>query len=398
MTQKHFGEHQSQSFQFHPFEMAFCGYSHSGKTTLITRLVQEMSGEYKIGYIKHDIHSFLMDHAGKDTFRVRSGGAQTAFISDARHWACLRSGHCNFIIHRQLFLENDFVFVEGYKRSDIPKLVLVDDKAEILKSGKEKPLTHALGYIADKRHRRKIPRGKICFDHGDIHGIQQFILSCFRETAEKIPLYGLVLAGGKSTRMKKDKSLLEYHGKKQSVHCFEILSKFCDQVFLSNREGQAQLDGHKTLPQIHDTFLEIGPLGGILTAMTKSPEAAWLVLACDLPFVNEKVLKTLVQRRNPFKMATAYQSVEDHGLPEPLCAIYEPKAVFGLMQSLGGGGIHCPRTILKNSDVHLLTQPQKTSLDNINTPQEYRDAVGLIKKLQLFRSFHAKAGIHRRER
>ncbi|OGX38751.1 MAG: hypothetical protein A3D87_00700 [Omnitrophica WOR_2 bacterium RIFCSPHIGHO2_02_FULL_50_17] len=380
MSYTHFDKHHNRSFQFHPFEVAFCGYSHSGKTTLITRLIRELAKDYRIGYIKHDIHSFMMDHEGKDTFRVKSSGAQTAFISDAQHWACVQSGHYDFVAYGQLFLENDFVFVEGYKRSDIPKLVLVDEKAEILKSEKDKPLTHVLGYIADKDSQKKLPQGKACFDRDDIQGIRQFVLSHFYESAKRIPLYGLVLAGGKSTRMKKDKSLLDYHGKKQVVHCFDLLSKICGQVFLSNREGQAQLAGHKILPQIHDTFLEIGPLGGILTAMTRSPEAAWLVLACDLPFVNDKVLKTLVERRNPFKMATAYQSVEEHRLPEPLCAIYEPKAISRIIQFLSMG-IICPRTILAHCDIQLLAQDE-SFLRNINTPREYTEAVQWLRKDQ----------------
>ncbi len=199
-----------------------------------------------------------------------------------------------------------------------------------------------------------------------------------RTKLKEVPLYGLVLAGGKSTRMKKDKSLLEYHGKKQVLYCFDLLGQFCDQVFISSRKEQSRLVAYKNFPQIHDVFVGIGPLGGILSAMIRHPEAAWLVLACDLPFVRESTIKTLIKKRNFSKMATAYRSTYEPNLPEPLCAIYETKALFQLLQFLAQG-IQCPRAILCRCDTQFITQTRSTSLDNVNSPQEYREALSLIQ-------------------
>ncbi len=188
-------------------------------------------------------------------------------------------------------------------------------------------------------------------------------------------LYGLILVGGKSSRMKTDKASLEIHGKKQSLHCFELLNKFCQQTFLSNRQEQAGLGGQKGLPQIHDEepFLNIGPLGGILSAMKKYPDAAWLVLACDLPYVDEKTIQYLINYRNPKKMATAFKSVHD-GLPEPLCAIYEPNNLK-YFKKFVNEGIHCPRKILMQADVELLVPPSVKALENVNNPEEYKEAL-----------------------
>lgn len=369
-------------FHFHPFEIAFCGYSHSGKTTIITKLIRQLSAAHKICYIKHDVHSFTMDHEGKDTFRARESGARTVLISDAGRFALLGSDQADPLVFSHAVLENDFAFIEGYKRHDTAKFIVVDGKGEILDQDQKEPFRNVLGYITDKKKRHAALKGRMVFDRDDAGGIQKHILSYWEECVRQIPLYGLVLAGGKSTRMRKDKSLLEYHGKKQVVHCFNLLSEVCDQVFVSNREGQAHWVGHKVLPQIHDTFLNIGPLGGVLTAMTQFSDAAWLVLACDLPFVEKGVIEDLLRRRNPFKMATAYQSSREPYLPEPLCAVYEPKAVFRMMQFLAQG-IHCPRTILKRSDTHLLSQPHEFALENINTPDEYQKAVDFLHKKNL---------------
>lgn len=190
-------------------------------------------------------------------------------------------------------------------------------------------------------------------------------------------LYGLVLAGGHSTRMDVDKSMLDYHGKSQVEHCCDLLSNLCGSVFISNREDQSQLRGHKNFPQIHDIFHNIGPLGGILSAMSVHPDVAWLVLACDLPLVNKKTIELLIRQRDRSKIATAFKSIKDPKLPEPLCAIYETKSQSQLKKFLDRG-IHCPRKILISSDVHLIVQDQKSALNNINNQQEYHAVVELI--------------------
>ena len=193
------------------------------------------------------------------------------------------------------------------------------------------------------------------------------------------PLYGLVLTGGKSTRMQTDKSRLEYHGQKQSQYCFDLLSQYCDKVFISNRREQESLPGHKGFPQIHDlaAFQNVGPLGGILSAMAEYPQADWLVLACDLPYVNAATIERLIQKRDRRKIATAYVSVQD-GLPEPLCALYEAKSRTRLLKFFKKG-VHCPRQIMLNSNVALIKQKDKSALENVNSPEEFKRAVARLK-------------------
>ena len=187
-----------------------------------------------------------------------------------------------------------------------------------------------------------------------------------------IPLYGLVLAGGHSSRMKKDKANLTYQRTPQSVRTFRLLQRLCKDVYLSNRAEQKNLPGHKGLPQIHDRFRELGPAGGILSAQARHPAVAWLVVACDLPFLDLRTLRHLVRSRSRKSIATAYMSAHD-GLPEPLCAIYEPRS-RAILRRFTRRGVHCPRKILILSRVHLLRPINRRALDNINTPDEYRKA------------------------
>ena len=198
--------------------------------------------------------------------------------------------------------------------------------------------------------------------------------------AKKQIFYGLVLVGGQSSRMKKNKALLNYHGRPQFAYCHDLLSKFCTKIYLSGRKEQNKKFSANKFFRIDDLkqFIGIGPLAGILSAMQKYPKAVWLVLGCDLPFVTEKILKNLISKRDPHKIATAYISAYDQ-LPEPLCAIYEVKGRKHLLRFLKKG-ITCPRKIMIHSDIKLLKPLSKHSLDNINDVDEYRSAFARLKK------------------
>ncbi|KUG08969.1 molybdenum cofactor biosynthesis protein MoaC [Solirubrum puertoriconensis] len=188
---------------------------------------------------------------------------------------------------------------------------------------------------------------------------------------QRVPLLrGLVLAGGQSQRMQTDKGRLHYHGREQREHAAALLAPWCQEVFVSCRAEQAA-ELPAGLQPLPDQFLNLGPMGGILSALRHDPNAAWLVVACDLPFLSETTLQHLVQHRNPARVATAFQSPENE-FPEPLITIWEPGSYGVLLQFLALG-YSCPRKALINSNVELLQAPVPQELRNVNTPAE-RDA------------------------
>jgi molybdenum cofactor guanylyltransferase len=174
--------------------------------------------------------------------------------------------------------------------------------------------------------------------------------------------------------MGRDKALLKYHGRPQVRHVVDLLRPFCAQVYVSSRREQARSALYQGLSQVHDAkkYAGQGPLAGILTAMGRFPKRSWIILACDLPYVDAAVLKKLVEGRDPKRMATAYLSRVD-GLPEPLCAIYEPRYRSRLAGSYKKG-LRCPRKIMINSRVKLLKQDGHNFLTNINDPDEFKRA------------------------
>jgi molybdopterin-guanine dinucleotide biosynthesis protein A len=190
------------------------------------------------------------------------------------------------------------------------------------------------------------------------------------------PLYGLVLAGGRSTRMRRDKAALSYAGRSQLERAVELLAAHVLRAYVSVRADQGEEPLRARFATIADRIENVGPVAGLLAAQATHPEGAWLVLACDLPMLDDATLAHLVRGRDPERLATAYRSSHD-GLPEPLCAIYEPRSHEPLSAYLAAGR-SCPRKFLLQSEVRLLDEPNPRALDNVNTPEEYGAAMAAL--------------------
>jgi molybdopterin-guanine dinucleotide biosynthesis protein A len=190
-------------------------------------------------------------------------------------------------------------------------------------------------------------------------------------------LYGLVLAGGRSERMGKDKGRINWHGKEQRYYLADLLRLYCEDVYISCRREQKRSIS-STYKTILDTYEGIGQYGALLSAMTKYPDRNWLVVACDMPFVDGDVLTHLISNRDLKMMATAQVNPVD-GLPEPLAAIWEAKSRTRLLELLRDG-ISCPRKALIRSGtkVRLIKPLNSNTTMNVNTVQEAELARQLI--------------------
>jgi molybdopterin-guanine dinucleotide biosynthesis protein A len=213
-------------------------------------------------------------------------------------------------------------------------------------------------------------------------------------------VYGLILAGGQSTRMHRDKATLKYQGKTQLDRAFELARRHVTKVFVSVRASQTLDPLRAQRPMIVDSVAGDGPIVGIRSALAAHPKVAWLVLACDLPFLADATLEYLLRERDSSSgkgFATAYRSAHD-GLPEPLCAIWEPAAAEALADYQAGGG-HCPRKFLVRHDARLLEPRDARALDNVNTPEEYTQALDALDssnpmqlKIQYYALMREQAG------
>lgn len=178
------------------------------------------------------------------------------------------------------------------------------------------------------------------------------------------PLYGLVLAGGRGTRLGRDKGGLDYHGLPQATWGLRLLERFCSERFVSVRPEQIDTSVYRGLPGIVDRGVSAGPASGVAAALQRFPSAAWFVIAADMPLLTDAVLATLVAHRDPSVLATAYR--RRGGMPEPLCAIWEPASAARLRKQGPGQGISL-RRLLEEGPARLLDLDDDEALTSVNT-------------------------------
>lgn len=185
-------------------------------------------------------------------------------------------------------------------------------------------------------------------------------------------LYGLVLAGGKSSRMQQDKGELQYHAAiSQRTFLYDLLNKFCAKTFISCRQNQLQ-NLEKGQEFIVDEDLYGGPLNGLLSAHHQFADKAWLILAVDLPLITTETIQKLLKERDSSKMATAYATAASK-LPEPLIAIWEPASLVKA-EEYAKADKFCPRKFLISADIKLVFPANDEELFNANFYADYLEA------------------------
>ena len=126
-----------------------------------------------------------------------------------------------------------------------------------------------------------------------------------------ITIAGIILAGGKSTRMGEDKGLIFFNGKRLVEYSIDLLRNYCNRVIISSNNKAYREFG---FPVVKDIISGIGPISGVTSALKNSPGEWNFILACDLPFLNGQLLDRLLNARgNSMGVVPVH-----HGLMEPL--------------------------------------------------------------------------------
>mgnify|MGYP000017609068 CR=1 FL=1 len=298
------------------------------------------------------------------------------------------SGTINKFQQRLDFSQFDLVFVNGNHYAGSKQIVFLDPE-------KEASINKRIDQISDVQFFIKLseevePFQSLKDKFPNWKAIPQYKISKIEKITNHISellinatpdIKGLVLVGGKSTRMGTDKSQLNYFGKPQKEVVKELLENNNLETFYSvrpfdytqgdNQNSNVISSAVEKSQEIPDTFYNLGPFGGICSAFQKDPNSAWFVLATDVPFVNKEIIDLVLKHRNSSKVATAIKG-KGKQFVEPLITIYEPKAYPILLQYLAQG-YSCPRKMLINSDVEIVVIDDDF-IRNINTPEEYEMA------------------------
>jgi molybdenum cofactor guanylyltransferase len=180
---------------------------------------------------------------------------------------------------------------------------------------------------------------------------------------------GVVFAGGKSTRMGKNKALLPYQGKNLVDAPIEKLSKIFSQVYLSVRNQEDFPD--YSLPKIPDLHPDIGPIGGI-TSILKAGITRAFCVACDMPFLNEAFIKHLCSFEEFDAVIPVWK-----GREEMLHAVYSDALLSGFEDSIAAqrfrlkDGLGSARVLFMTEEEIGHFDPTGKMFQNVNTPLDY---------------------------
>ncbi|MFN5620227.1 MAG: NTP transferase domain-containing protein [Flavobacteriales bacterium] len=305
--------------------------------------------------------------------------------TDNQHSIALELPAQSAIIDRHLALaQADLVIVNGNHFEAEHQIIICNPDKEASLRKRAAQLTHVVAIITTDvcqsvpefvkellPHWANIP----VFNQPNIGELVPLIQ---REVMPAPPMKALIMAGGKSVRMGRDKTHIDYHGLPQYAYLATLCKELNIPAHLSCRNEQATYFEEQGYSVIPDRITQLGPLGGIASAFMSDPNAAWLILACDVPFLDKQVLSELMQQRTHSHTATAFKSPFDQ-FPEPLIAIWEPKA-FPLIMQFISLGYSCPRKVLIQSGAKVIDASSPEKLENINTPDELEDALQLLRK------------------
>lgn len=187
---------------------------------------------------------------------------------------------------------------------------------------------------------------------------------------------GLVVCGGKSSRMGVDKSTLEYFGKQQRYHVYEMLLPFCENVFIScNRQQADTLEPDYSFVTDQPQFEHIGPMAAVLSAFTKFPNKNLLLIGCDYPFLtidNLQQFSICCKNSKPIGFYNA-----DAELYEPLLAFY-PYYSFTGLKKMFELKQYSLQHFLINTGAEKHLPLDKRSMQSVDTEAEYNKAVNAI--------------------
>jgi molybdopterin-guanine dinucleotide biosynthesis protein A len=173
----------------------------------------------------------------------------------------------------------------------------------------------------------------------------------------------IILAGGKSTRLGRDKASEVLTGKTLLQRAVDATAELAGTFVLVTARGQSlpEVVAEAPLSTVVDAYPETGPLGGIVTgllAVGDSPQPA-LVVACDMPLLRPALLRELL------RLASGHDAVVPmvNGLPEPLCAVYAHSCINPARRLLDRGDYKVAG-LLDDVDALLVPEEEWRRFDN----------------------------------
>jgi molybdopterin-guanine dinucleotide biosynthesis protein A len=339
--------------------LAVCGFSGSGKTTLleaaIPRLVERGLG---VAVVKHDAHGFDVDRPGKDSERLFRAGA-TIVLSGPEQQFERRGAAATLSLATalaRLGCDHDLLLVEGHKGTALPKFWL--GSAERL----DVP-DHVTNIVA-----------ALAWNTDRLAAFLEYIDRWLPLAWKARPLYGGLLVGGMSARMGSPKQILRFAGRALGEIAAEALTAVVGATRSVVLGSGALPETLVALPRLPDSPDFAGPAAGLIAAHRWAPQAAWIVAACDHPWLRAGHVAWLAAQRQPGQWSLIPRQGDGH--PCPTLALYEPQALQALERRARADSAHNapPLARLQSPRTRFVEPPAELAdgWKNVNTPEELR--------------------------
>ena len=360
--------------------ISFVARSGTGKTTFLCKLIEELGRRsVRVMVVKHDVHGFEVDKPGKDTWKFRHAGARQVLIANAHKMALMGSVDGEqpllTLVHRYA-RRVDLIITEGYRRSGMPKfLVARKDAPQPFAPGPEE-LEGAVAAVTDYpldlvSHLPQLPLN-------DVGPCADLIVERFvRHGQIDRAMTGVVLAGGRSTRMGSDKAFLEVSGDRVLPALVESLMPMCagGVTVVRRAPGQEMPPLPEGTTVVEDLLPDHAALGGLYTGLALARTPYVFLAACDMPQLDPALVEWL--RTLPPKTADVLLPVA-HDREQPMHAIYGHRCLGAMKEALLSGELAMGRWY-GSVRVERVTHdrwreidPTGASFVNVNTPEQLR--------------------------
>jgi len=196
---------------------------------------------------------------------------------------------------------------------------------------------------------------------------------------EKTKITGIILAGGKSSRMGRDKGWIELNNKPLINYAIEALKPYCDDLIISSNSKEYNSLGY---PIYEDKIKNCGPMGGIYSTLLFSSTPINMVLSCDMPLISTELIKYVLDKSVEGKI-----SLPIHGVNfiEPLCAVYPLEAIPHLEKFIKEGKLKLIDLVNSIPTEQIKIDPSQYFYHpdiflNINRPGDLERASSLLQK------------------
>lgn len=195
-------------------------------------------------------------------------------------------------------------------------------------------------------------------------------------------LAAFILAGGKSSRMGRDKAFVEFQGQTLLARALEVTRSVTDNVWIVGEAAKF----HEFAPVVEDVFRECGPLGGIHAALRASLSELNLMLAVDVPFVSPELLRFLTARARESRARVTLPRLGEGW--QPLCAVYRREFADVAEAALHAGRYRID-ALFEAGTTRVIGEEDlaaagfsAASFRNLNTPEELAEATEKVSARQ----------------